>query len=190
VLDCKLSSNFNVYHSLFSYNRLNIYTSKDLGVIKMKKIMLVFASILLMILVACGNDDQNSEQGIDQNSTSEEEQTTENNDSADDTEVDESDDEDNESEDTEEDNDDSDQESDEADDNKEHADFEEYSVVEEHIDLDKYDMDVEEDNSHKRIILYKDDNNKKDYKSIYLKDKNRLKIIEFDNGEIYNDVID
>src|SRR5699024_8909641 len=64
-------------------------------------------------------------------------------------------------------------------------DIEEYSVIEEHIDLNKYEMDVKEDNSHKRIILYET----KEYKSIFLKDQDRLKIIQFNHGQIFNEVI-
>ncbi|MBU5467502.1 hypothetical protein KQI49_11795 [Virgibacillus sp. MSJ-26] len=150
----------------------------------MKKVLLIFASILLMVLVACGNGDQD-QQTDDQTSSSNEEQTTENetDEQADDMDEDVD-------EDIEKSEDESDEDAEKEDQESDQSDLEEYSVVEEHIDLDKYEMDIEEDNPHKRVILYKDDHNEKDYKSIYIKDKNRLKIIEFGHGEIYDEVID
>lgn len=151
---------------------------------QMKKVLLIFASMLLMVLVACGNGDQD-QQTDNQTSSSNEEQTTE-------TETDEQADDIDEDvdKDTDKAEDENEENADQDDQENNHSDIEEYSVVEEHIDLDKYEMDIEEDNPHKRVILYKDDQNKKDYKSIYIKDKNRLKIIEFGHGEIYDEVID
>lgn len=71
------------------------------------------------------------------------------------------------------------------------ADFEEAKLVEEHIDdLDELQVVVETDNPNKRIILYKD-GNKVQYKSIFIKDDQHLKIINtHDEGKpLFNDRI-
>ncbi|MDY0404151.1 hypothetical protein P5G51_000875 [Virgibacillus sp. 179-BFC.A HS] len=64
----------------------------------------------------------------------------------------------------------------------------EYSVIKDQIAIDDYQLDVVEDNAHKRIIILKNKDTKhKEYKSIFIKDSGRLKIIQFhDNGLIYN----
>lgn len=142
--------------------------------------------VLLMVLVACGNTDDNNDVD-DQSATNDDQVTETETETEDDAEATEEDDIDEQADDESEAEDESD-----ADGNAEHSDLEEYTTVSNEIDLDKYDMDIEEDNSNKRIILYEDEKGNKEYKSIYLKEKNRLKIIEFDkeDGEIFNEVID
>ncbi|MUK90819.1 hypothetical protein GMD78_20935 [Ornithinibacillus sp. L9] len=45
------------------------------------------------------------------------------------------------------------------------------------------------DNNGKRVLLILDDNGEKEYKTIFIKDTNCLKIIDLDDGEIYNEII-
>lgn len=73
---------------------------------------------------------------------------------------------------------------------KEIADFPEYDVLAEEITVDDLDVDIKANNSNKRVMLLSDDNGKKQYKSIFIKEKKRLKIISLDDdGQIFNDVI-
>ncbi|WLV25006.1 hypothetical protein QR721_01845 [Aciduricibacillus chroicocephali] len=69
--------------------------------------------------------------------------------------------------------------------------FKEYSNLKKEIpNLDKYEPIIETDNPNKRVILYKV-NQQKEYKSIFIKRQNRLKIIKLgDGGEIFNKVIE
>lgn len=76
-------------------------------------------------------------------------------------------------------------------DSSEMEEFDEYDTIQDEADIEDLKADVVEDNSNKRIILFKD-NDQKVYKSIFIKNKNRLKIIDIqdDEGQIYNDEID
>jgi hypothetical protein len=66
----------------------------------------------------------------------------------------------------------------------------ELSVIKEHIDVDAYEMKVEEDNPHTRVMFFVDENDEKVYKTVLVKDTNRLKIIHLgDEGLLYNDTI-
>lgn len=70
------------------------------------------------------------------------------------------------------------------------ADLPEYEILEDEIDVNTLEAKIETDNPNKRVILYADDNGKQQYKSIFIKNENRLKIIQFnDNGQIFNGVI-
>lgn len=61
--------------------------------------------------------------------------------------------------------------------------FEEEKTVEEHIDnLDDLKVIVETDNPNKRVILYKE-GNRAQYKSIFVKDNNHLKIINIHEND-------
>lgn len=77
----------------------------------------------------------------------------------------------------------------EAEDLGELAEIDEYEILTDKIDLSKFTPDVKEDNDYKRIILFKNEQGKESYKSIYIKKDNRLKIIEFNNGQIFNERI-
>lgn len=65
------------------------------------------------------------------------------------------------------------------------SDLEEYSTLEDQVDMDGLQTDVVEDNSNKRITLLKNEDGKKEYKSIYVKNKNFIKIIDLDGGLVY-----
>lgn len=70
------------------------------------------------------------------------------------------------------------------------ADFIEYDLVAKHINLDDYKGIVESDNKGNRVILYEDQSGAKVYKSILVKNENRLKIIKLDDDRLlYNDLI-
>ena len=134
----------------------------------MKKIIMMVMGVLLITLVACGTSNNNQTAGPSEGMNEEEQAADKSN------EYDETD----------------SGESEMADEKKsDDKNIEEYGVIEEHIDLDKYEMDVKEDNPHKRIILYETEQGEKEYKSIFLKDEDRLKIIEFNHGQIFNEVI-
>lgn len=69
-------------------------------------------------------------------------------------------------------------------------DFEEFSTLSTHLDLSTHTGTVETDNKGNRIIIFANENGQKEYKSIFLKHDNRLKIVTFnDESPLYNDVI-
>lgn len=67
--------------------------------------------------------------------------------------------------------------------------YEEYAVVNDVIHIDDFNADVVEDNKRKRVIVFNDDHNSSQYKTVYIKNKNRLKIVDFNGGLLFNDVI-
>src|SRR5699024_7444385 len=71
------------------------------------------------------------------------------------------------------------------------AQYDEYNVVSSKIkDIDSYPARVETHNPNTRVILFGEDNGQKDYKSIFVKRENRLKIIDLKkDNQIYNDII-
>lgn len=86
-----------------------------------------------------------------------------------------------------------------SDDTEHHADeenadnvyeYEEQEVIEGQIEEGDYDIVVETDNRENRVLFY-ERNGEKYYKIIYIKDQNRLKIIDIynDHGQIYNEII-
>lgn len=67
--------------------------------------------------------------------------------------------------------------------------FTEYSILDKKLDMDNLSDEVVKDNDYKRIILLKDENGQPQYKSIYIKNKDRLKVIDLHGGLVYNDKI-
>ncbi|HLR38785.1 MAG TPA: hypothetical protein VK068_00160 [Jeotgalicoccus sp.] len=68
--------------------------------------------------------------------------------------------------------------------------FPEFDTIAEYIELDTYQGLVETDNKGNRIIIFKDENGNSEYKSIFVKNDNRLKIVKFkDDGLLYNEII-
>ncbi|WHX25622.1 hypothetical protein QNH47_16025 [Virgibacillus halodenitrificans] len=65
----------------------------------------------------------------------------------------------------------------------------EYSPIKNHIDLDAHHPVVVEDNEGKRIILFRNEKNQEKYKSIFIKEEERVKIIDLDKGEIFNGLL-
>ena len=72
-------------------------------------------------------------------------------------------------------------------------DYEESEQLAANIDnLNELNPEVETDNPNKRVILYADDSHKKEYKSIFIKKENRLKIIKLngkEEGLIFNEIL-
>ncbi|AVR00309.1 hypothetical protein OBCHQ24_15270 [Oceanobacillus iheyensis] len=68
-------------------------------------------------------------------------------------------------------------------------DFLEYDTLDDVAEADNFIAQIVEDNPHKRIILLKDDNGEPQFKSIFVKDTNRLKIINLHEGLEYNEII-
>src|SRR5699024_2510975 len=66
--------------------------------------------------------------------------------------------------------------------------YEEYDAINDTINLTSNDVSVVEDNQGKRVLLIKDEQGHEKYKSIYIKRDKRLKIIEFDKGQILNKI--
>lgn len=66
----------------------------------------------------------------------------------------------------------------------------EYTVISSHIDLSSYTGTIQTDNKGNRIIIFSNDNGQNEYKSIFVKRANRLKVVTFqDDGLIFNDII-
>lgn len=133
----------------------------------MKKKLLTLLAIISIFSVACSNDDQGQTETEEEQEISnvvddsEEEQLTPEEES----------------------------DSTENEDLGELTEIEEYEILKEKIDLNKFTPVVKQDNNYKRIILFKNEQGKESYKSIYIKKDNRLKIIEFNNGQIFNEKI-
>ncbi|MFD1453477.1 MULTISPECIES: hypothetical protein [Oceanobacillus] len=68
--------------------------------------------------------------------------------------------------------------------------YEEQEVIEQQIEEGDYDVLVETDNKGTRVMFYEIDGEKY-YKTIFVKNDNRLKIIDIrnNNGQIYNEII-
>ncbi|MFD1065093.1 hypothetical protein [Oceanobacillus locisalsi] len=70
--------------------------------------------------------------------------------------------------------------------------YEEQEVIEGQIEEGTYDVIVETDNPGSRVMFY-EINGEKYYKTVFVKEDNRLKIIDIQNDEeqglIYNDII-
>jgi len=68
--------------------------------------------------------------------------------------------------------------------------FPEFDTIAEHIDLNYYQGIVETDNKGNRVILFEDEKGHSEYKSIFVKRDNRLKLVQFiDDGLLYNEII-
>lgn len=69
-------------------------------------------------------------------------------------------------------------------------DLPEYDILDDVVDADDFNAQVVENNDYKRVILLKDDNGQPQFKSVYIKDKNRLQVIDFNGGLIFNQIIE
>ena len=74
---------------------------------------------------------------------------------------------------------------------EEWADLPEYPTLIDTIGNDDYSIKTVTDNQGKRILLLSDPTGTEKYKSIFIKDTNRLKIIKVDDdGEVFNEILD
>ncbi|WP_130860248.1 hypothetical protein [Gracilibacillus phocaeensis] len=68
--------------------------------------------------------------------------------------------------------------------------FPETEVLAQHIDLDQLEQQIVEDNPGKRVMLLVSPEGEKEYKSVFIKETSRLKIIPIGPGApLYNDTI-
>lgn len=68
--------------------------------------------------------------------------------------------------------------------------FPEYEVLAEEIKMESLEAEIKTDNPNNRVMILKDENGEKKYKSVYIKKKKRLKIISLnEEGQIFNEVI-
>lgn len=65
----------------------------------------------------------------------------------------------------------------------------EYAVMAKKIDMTKYSAQIVQDNLNKRIIVLKDQNGQEQYKSIFVKKQNRLKVVDYSGGLILNQLV-
>ena len=68
--------------------------------------------------------------------------------------------------------------------------FPEYNNLTEYIDIENVSSEIVEDNTGERVILFKDDSGEVQYKSIFVKETDRHKIVQTDGPNLFNDVID
>ncbi|GBD66518.1 hypothetical protein KV134_08010 [Tetragenococcus halophilus] len=64
------------------------------------------------------------------------------------------------------------------------ADFEEGDILQDTIDLEGLTMETATDNPNKRVLLFSNDEGQKEYKSVFIKRTNRLKIIDTANDDL------
>lgn len=70
------------------------------------------------------------------------------------------------------------------------TDFAEFNTLSDHIDLDTHSNIVKTDNKGNRVILFKNEQGHMAYKSVYVKHKDRLKIIHLPEDKlVFNEVI-
>ena len=123
----------------------------------MKKIFVIFTSLALIFLLGCSSQKEqvqvNENKNIEE-TTKEKEQASEEKSVEETTDT-------------------------ESDNTKE---YEEISKIAEKINVQDYNMYVELDNEGKRIILF-EKNERKMYKSIFIKEKKYLKLIDLESGE-------
>lgn len=64
------------------------------------------------------------------------------------------------------------------------VDFEEGDALQDTIDLEGLTMETATDNPNKRVLLFSNDERQKEYKSVFIKQKKRLKIIDIKNDDL------
>lgn len=78
----------------------------------------------------------------------------------------------------------------ESTDHDEWSSLSEYDTIIQNIDEKDYTFKTVTDNQNKRILLLTDQDGKEQYKTVFIKDTSRLKIIDLDGeGEIFNAVL-
>lgn len=67
--------------------------------------------------------------------------------------------------------------------------FKEFDTINDIVKLKDHYIEIVEDNFGKRVMLIKNNDDQEVYKTIFTKKTNRLKIIEFEKGQIFNKTI-
>ncbi|EPY07502.1 hypothetical protein PAALTS15_09334 [Paenibacillus alvei TS-15] len=81
--------------------------------------------------------------------------------------------------------------SNESEDHKKWASLPEYNKIVEQIGSEDYEFETETDNKGKRVLLIADKDGNKQYKTIYIKNTKRLKIIKIKGeGLLFNGILD
>lgn len=69
------------------------------------------------------------------------------------------------------------------------GEYVEYDVLTELVGSTGYDMQVVKDTRGKRVVLILDEQGEPQYKSVYMKKKGYLKVVDFDGGLVFNERI-
>lgn len=186
--------NYKTYNwklkQIYSINNYGVFLREEKYMRKL--VVILFSALFLLSLTACSGGENNNNEAnstANNNQNTEVEQSTDNNNNNNVATNDENDESDNNSENVSDDNNNNNDDNDVPD---KLADFEETKELQANIDdLNSLTPEIEVDNDNKRIILFADDNDHKQYKSIFIKQKQRLKIIELnkDDGLLFNDTI-
>lgn len=70
--------------------------------------------------------------------------------------------------------------------NEQLAQYEEFDMISEQIDTENLIGTVVEDNQSKRVIVFANENGEEQYKTIFVKKKDYVKVIAFDEGQIFH----
>ncbi|MGM0829059.1 MAG: hypothetical protein ACQEU4_12600 [Bacillota bacterium] len=73
---------------------------------------------------------------------------------------------------------------------EEWSSFPEYKNIIEQINNKDYSFQTVTDNEGERVLLLIDKNGVEQYKTIFIKNTNRLKIIKINEGQIFNEILD
>lgn len=66
----------------------------------------------------------------------------------------------------------------------------EYETISEHKDTENLSYEEVDEGPNTHVLIWEDTDGKKQYKTIYVEETQRLKIIDLDGGELYNESID
>lgn len=67
--------------------------------------------------------------------------------------------------------------------------FPEFGVLNKQINVANFQAQVVENNAHKRVIMMSNENGQAQFKSIFVKDTNRLKVVDFHQGLVFNQIL-
>lgn len=66
----------------------------------------------------------------------------------------------------------------------------EFEVIDEQVDADNFEVEIVENNQHTRVIIVTVQESHEKYKSVYVKDTNVLKIIDLNQGLVFQGMIE
>ncbi|TFE01567.1 hypothetical protein [Jeotgalibacillus salarius] len=68
--------------------------------------------------------------------------------------------------------------------------FPEFENLDRHVDVESFETEIDKDDPEERVILLKEDGGEVQYKSIFVKDTDRHKIVQTGGENLFNDVIE